>query len=116
MKSYKPVWVAVFVLAVAMFLVLPSISWAADDAAVLYKTKCAACHGAEGMANTPMAKKQNITSFAADKVQKAKIADIEDCILNGGKEKKASHVFAAKGVSKEDAGKLATYVKSLGKK
>ena len=104
------------VVLIALFILSPSLTWAGDDAAILYKTKCAVCHGADGLANTPMGKKQSIPSFASDKVQKSSNADIQDFILNGGKEKKASHAFAGKGITAEDATKLATYIKELGKK
>jgi mono/diheme cytochrome c family protein len=104
------------VVLIALFIFIPAISLAGDDAAILYKTKCAVCHGADGLANTPMGKKQSIPSFASDKVQKSSNADIQDFILNGGKEKKASHAFAGKGITGEDATKLATYIKELGKK
>ncbi len=101
---------------IALFIFIPVLSVAGDDAALLYKTKCAVCHGSDGLANTPMGKKQSIPSFASDKIQKANPADIQDFILNGGKEKKASHAFAGKGISPDDAKKLAAYVKELGKK
>lgn len=104
------------VVLIALFIFIPTISLAGDDAAILYKTKCAVCHGADGLANTPMGKKQSIPSFASDKVQKSSNADIQDFILNGGKEKKASHTFAAKGIAPADAEKLAKYIKELGKK
>lgn len=106
---------AVILTAIAMLILLPSVSWA-DDSATTFKTKCAACHGTDGLSNTPMGKKQNIPSFTSDKVQKSSTAEIEDFILNGGKEKKASHSFASKGISKDDGAKLAAYVKDLGKK
>ena len=104
------------VVLIALFIFLPAVAVAGDDAAILYKTKCAVCHGADGLATTPMGKKQSIPSFASDKVQKSSNADIQDFILNGGKEKKASHTFAGKGITPADATKLATYVKELGKK
>ena len=104
------------VVLIALFIFIPAVSFAGDDAAILYKTKCAVCHGADGLANTPMGKKQSIPSFASDKVQKSSNADIQDFILNGGKEKKASHAFAGKGITTEDGTKLATYIKELGKK
>ena len=104
------------VVLIALFIFVPAVVVAGDDAAILYKTKCAVCHGDDGLANTPMGKKQSIPSFASDKVQKSSDADIQDFILNGGKEKKASHTFAGKGVTSADAAKLATYIKQLGKK
>jgi mono/diheme cytochrome c family protein len=104
------------VVLIALIIFIPTLTWAGDDAASIYKTKCAVCHGADGLANTPMGKKQSIPSFASDKVQKSSDADVQDFILNGGKEKKASHAFSGKGISTEDAKKLATYIKELGKK
>ena len=104
------------VVLIALIIFIPTFTWAGDDAASIYKTKCAVCHGADGLANTPMGKKQSIPSFASDKVQKSSDADVQDFVLNGGKEKKASHAFSGKGISTEDAKKLATYIKELGKK
>jgi mono/diheme cytochrome c family protein len=97
--------------AVVLFLMLPNLSWA-DDAAATYKTKCAVCHGADGKADTAMGKKSNIPSFASPEVKKATDAELEDFIANGGKEKKASHTFANKGV---DAKAMVTYIRTQGK-
>jgi mono/diheme cytochrome c family protein len=36
------------VLFVASLLILPRVSWGAEDGAALYKTKCSVCHGASG--------------------------------------------------------------------
>jgi len=112
MKASMPVLPAV-VVACAMVLILPTTS-AADDASTLFKSKCAVCHGLTGRANTPMATKQNIPAFNSDRVKKQSPREIEDFILNGGKEKKSSHAWAHKGMSKEDGTKLAAYVKQLG--
>lgn len=106
--------IAVLIVALTMLLLLSSLSWASDISAT-FGSKCAACHGADGKANTPMGLKQNIPSFASAKVQKSSQAEIEDFILNGGREKRPSHSFATK-ISKDDAGKLAAFVKELGKK
>lgn len=112
MKTSR-VLVAILLLALTMFLILPSVSWA-EDASAIYKNKCAVCHGTSGGADTPMAKKQNIPAFGSDSVKKQSPAEIEDFILNGGREKKSSHAWSHKGISKEDGTKLAAYVKQLG--
>jgi len=104
------------VVLIALFILSPSLTWAGDDAAILYKTKCAVCHGVDGLATTPMGKKQSIPSFASEKIQKAPNSDLEDFVLNGGKEKKASHSFAGKGLTGDEAKKLAVFVKELGRK
>ncbi len=108
--------VAVILIAIIFFLVFPSPSWAGEDPSAVFQSKCAVCHGADGHAATPLGKKQSIPSFAGDRVQKTPNSDIADFILNGGREKKASHSFAGKGVSQDDAMKLAAYIKGLGKK
>jgi cytochrome c553 len=46
MKITKLV-ILIVMIALALFLVLPNLSWAADDGATIYKTKCAMCHGAD---------------------------------------------------------------------
>lgn len=104
------------VILIAFLLVIPSPTWAGTDPAALFQSKCAVCHGPNGLANTPLGKKQSIPSFASDKVRRASTADLTDFILDGGKDKKASHSFANKGVSQDDALQLATYIKALGKK
>jgi mono/diheme cytochrome c family protein len=105
----KKVILAVLLTAFALFLILPSLSWAQED---LYKAKCAGCHGADGK-GTAAGKKMGAPEFSSAAVQKASDADLADFIENGGPQKKASHAFANKGVNAADAAKLATYVKSL---
>ena len=105
----KKVILAVLLIAVALFLVLPNLSWAQED---VYKAKCAGCHGADGK-GTAAGKKMGAPEFSSAAVQGASDATLADFIDNGGPQKKASHTFASKGVSAAEAAKLATYVKSL---
>jgi cytochrome c len=107
----KKVILAVMITAVALFLILPNLSWAQED---IYKAKCVGCHGADGK-GTAAGQKMGAPAFSSDKVQKASGADLADFIENGGPQKKASHAFATKGVSAADATKLAAYIKALGK-
>ena len=105
----KKVILAVMVIAFALFIALPNLSWAQED---LYKAKGAGCHGADGK-GTPAGKKMGAPEFSSPVVQKASDADLADFIENGGPQKKAMHAFANKGVSPADAAKLAVYVKTL---
>ena len=105
----KNVVLAVILIALALFLVLPSLSWAQED---IYKAKCAACHGADGK-GTAAGTKMGAPVFSSPAVQKMSDAEIADFIENGGPQKKATHAFANKGVSAADAAKLAAYVKIL---
>jgi cytochrome c553 len=110
-EAMKKVILAVFLVAVALFLILPSLSWAQAD---IYKTKCAGCHGVDGKGTTA-GQKMGAPAFSSDQVQKTSDADLADFIENGGPQKKASHAFGNKGISQADAQKLAAYVKTLGK-
>jgi mono/diheme cytochrome c family protein len=100
---------AVLVIAVALFLIIPNLSWAQED---IYKTKCAGCHGVDGKGSAA-GKKMGAPEFSSPKVQKAPDAELADFIENGGPQKKASHAFGNKGVSAPEANKLAAYVKTL---
>ena len=51
MKTTKLVMLVVTI-AVALFMLIPNLSWAADDGATIYKAKCAACHGADATGKT----------------------------------------------------------------
>lgn len=105
----KKVILAVLIIAFALFLTLPSLSWAQED---VYKAKCTACHGADGKGSAA-GKKMGAPEFSSAAVQGASDATLADFIENGGPQKKASHSFANKGVTAAEAGKLAAYVKTL---
>lgn len=111
MKTTKLV-ILIVMIALALFLVLPNLSWAADDAATVYKTKCAACHGAD-LGGKPAAK---IPSLVSDDAKKLSDADLTDAIANGGKDKKASHAFANKGVTPDQIKMVLTYIRETQKK
>jgi len=111
MKTTKLV-ILIVMIATALFLILPNLSWAADDGAGVYKAKCAACHGAD-LAGKPAAK---IPSLVSDDSKKASDADLTDAIANGGKEKKASHAFANKGVTPDQVKMVVTYIRDAQKK
>ncbi len=110
MKMTKLV-LLIMMIAVALFLILPNLSWA-DDAGTLYKSKCAACHGAD-LAGKPAAK---IPSLVSDDAKKASDADLTDMITNGGKDKKAMHAFANKGVTPDQVNMVVSYIREAQKK
>ncbi|OLE12222.1 MAG: hypothetical protein AUG89_08070 [Acidobacteria bacterium 13_1_20CM_4_56_7] len=107
MKTMKLVLVIVAI-AVALFLIVPSLSWAADDGAALYKTKCAACHGAD-LAGKPAAKAPSLVS---DEAKKTSDADLTDAIANGGKAKKPMHAYANKGMSEDQIKMVVSYIRA----
>ncbi len=111
MKITKLV-ILIVMIALALFLVVPNLSWAADDGAALYKAKCAMCHGAD-LAGKPAAK---IPSLVGDDAKKASDADLTDMISNGGKDKKPMHAFSTKGVTPDQIKMLVSYVREAQKK
>lgn len=111
MKTAKLV-ILILMIAVALFLIVPNLSWAADDGAAVYKTKCAACHGAD-LAGKPAAK---IPSLVSDDARKASDADLADMIANGGKDKKSMHAFANKGVTPDQVKMAIAYIREAQKK
>lgn len=111
MKMTKLVLLIV-VIALALFLILPNLSWAAEEGATLYKAKCAACHGAD-LAGKPAAKAPSLVS---DDAKKASDAELTDAIANGGKDKKAMHAFANKGVTPDQVKMVIAYIRDSQKK
>jgi mono/diheme cytochrome c family protein len=111
MKITKLV-ILIVMIAVALFLVLPNLSWAADDGATIYKTKCAACHGAD-LTGKPAAK---IPSLVSETSKKASDAELTDMIANGGKDKKAMHAFSNKGLTADQIKMVIAYVREAQKK
>ena len=104
--------ILIVMIALALFLILPNLSWAADDGATIYKAKCAACHGAD-LAGKPAAK---IPSLVSDDAKKASDDEMTDMIANGGKDKKAMHAFANKGVTPDQVKMVIAYIRDAQKK
>jgi len=104
MKTTKLV-ALVMTLAVALFILIPSLSWA-DDGASLYKAKCAACHGADATGK-PAAK---IPSLVAGDVKAKSDADFAAAITSTAK-----HPAGVKSLSADDAKAIVTYIRTLQK-
>jgi len=84
----------------------------ADDAAALFKTKCAACHGADGKGETGMGKTLKLRDLSSDDVQKQSDAQLTDIIANG-----KNKMPAYKGKITDDQIKqLVGYIRDLAKK
>lgn len=96
----------ILTIAVALFVLIPSLSWAADDGATLYKAKCAACHGADSMGK-PAAK---IPALVGDDLKKASEDEIAKDITE-----KPKHAGIAKSLAPDQVKMLVSYIKSLQK-
>jgi len=79
---------------------LAGISAVAQDAAPLFKTKCAMCHGDQGQGKPPMAPKI------------AGSAKVEAVLTKGG-EAKAPHIKPMSTLTADQVTSLAAYVKTL---
>lgn len=93
-------------------LAMPIASFAADEGADLYKSKCAMCHGPDGAGKTLMGEKLKIPDLRSAEVQKKTDADLKALIAKG---KDKMPAYEAK-LSKEQIDKLVIYIRDLAKK
>jgi mono/diheme cytochrome c family protein len=105
MKTTKLVML-VMTIAVALFILIPNLSWAADDGATIYKAKCAMCHGADA-AGKPAAK---IPSLVSDDLKKASDDDLAKDITE-----KAKHPATVKSLAPDQVKMVVSYIRSLQK-
>ncbi len=95
--------------AVVLGLMVPTVSFAADSAADVFKQKCALCHGENG------AGKGKVPALSSADVQKKSDADFKNAIEKGTKT--ANGVMPAYGtkLSADQVEALVKYVRSLKK-
>jgi mono/diheme cytochrome c family protein len=105
MKTTKLVML-VMTIAVALFILIPNLSWAADDGATIYKAKCAMCHGADA-AGKPAAK---IPSLVSDDTKKASDDELAKDITE-----KAKHPATVKSLPPDQIKMVVSYIRSLQK-
>jgi len=105
MKTTKLVML-VMTIAVALFILIPNLSWA-DDGASVYKAKCAACHGADG-AGKPAAK---IPSLTGDDAKKLSETDLSKAVTE-----KPKHAGIAKSLTPDQVKMIVSYIRDLQKK
>jgi mono/diheme cytochrome c family protein len=82
-----------------------------QDAAALYKSKCAACHGADAKGETPIGKANKVRDLASPDVQKQADEDLTAVIANG-KNKMPGY---AKSLKPEQIKALVAFIRSLKK-
>jgi mono/diheme cytochrome c family protein len=95
----------VAMIAVALFILIPNLSWA-DDGATIYKAKCAACHGADA-SGKPAAK---IPSLVSDEVKKMSDEDISKAVTE-----KPKHAGMTKSLTPDQVKAAVSYIRSLQK-
>jgi mono/diheme cytochrome c family protein len=91
------------VLTVIALLSMSCVAFGAEDGAAIYKSKCAACHGADGAGKVGPAVKGTSMSEA----------QIDELLTKGTAGKKAPHGKGVAGLTEDQAKAVATYVKGL---
>lgn len=109
MKKTTAITLILFVFSLA----LPAM--AAEDGAALFKTKCAACHGKTGAADTPIGKSKNIKDLGSTDIQSQTDAQLTEMIASGGPNKVKGHDYKAKGLTDEQVKALVTFIRTLKK-
>lgn len=97
--------------ALLLLVSVPSLALA-DDAAAVFKSRCAPCHGADGSGNTPMGKKVGAKALGSAEVQKLTDADLQKAVTSG---KGKMPEFGSK-LSSAQIGELVKFVRTLGAK
>jgi mono/diheme cytochrome c family protein len=105
MKTTKLVML-VMTIAVTLFILIPNLSWAADDGATLYKAKCAMCHGPDGAGKPAM----KAPSLISDDAKKLSDADLAKAVAE-----KAKHPAGVKALAADDVKAIVTYIRTLQK-
>jgi cytochrome c553 len=105
MKTTKLV-LLVMTIAVVLFILIPNLSWAADDGAAIYKAKCTMCHGSDA-AGKPAAK---IPSLVSDEAKKKSDDDLAKAVATTVK-----HPPAVKNLADDDVKAVVAYIRSLQK-
>lgn len=77
----------------------------------LYKAKCAMCHGADGVGNTPVGKSMRVNSFKSDADVKATDADLIKVTKDG---KGKMPAYAGK-LTDAQIGDVVAYIRTLQK-
>jgi cytochrome c6 len=95
-----------------LVLILSNLPLAAQDAASLYKSKCAACHGADGKGSA-MGKKLGVLDFGSPDVQKMSDDQLAAIISDGKGKDMPSY---KKSLNPQQTKDLVGYIRSLGKK
>jgi mono/diheme cytochrome c family protein len=104
MKTTK-IAILVLTIAVVLFILIPSLSWAGEDGAAIFKAKCAMCHGPDG------AGKGAAKSLVSDEAKKMSDDDISKVVSTNPK-----HAAVSKALTPDQVKAVVGYVRDLQKK
>src|ERR1700683_1501272 len=103
MKTTKLVML-VMTIAVVLFMLIPNLSWAADDGAATFKAKCATCHGADAAGKPAM----KAPSLISDEAKRKSDEDFAKAI-----HETAKHTPAVKSLPADDVTAVIAYIRPL---
>ena len=103
--------ILIIVVTVLVSLLLPMAAFA-DDAAALYKAKCASCHAADGSGDTAMGKAMKLRDLRSADVQKQTDKELYTLTADG---KGKMPAYKAK-LSEAEINGLVAYMRDLAKK
>jgi cytochrome c6 len=89
-----------------------SVPLLAQDAAAIYKTRCATCHGPDGKGATAIGKSLGVPDFASPDAQKQSDEELA-AIISNGKNKMPAYKKSLKAEQVKD---LVAFIRTLGKK
>lgn len=93
-------------LVAALLLAADVASWAADDGAALYQTKCSKCHGPNGEGKPAM----KAPAFKDTTMDATQVADL---LTKGDAKHRAPHKKGISGLKENQTKAVADYVKTL---
>lgn len=88
-----------------------SLLSAANEGETLYKSKCVACHAADGSGNTPIGKRLQVRDLRLSEVQKLSDAEMSEIITKG---KGKMPAYAS--LKPAQVAQLVAYMRDLAKK
>jgi mono/diheme cytochrome c family protein len=97
-------------------LLLLTVCHAQDEAEVLYKHRCAKCHGPDGAGRTPAGKRTHVPDLRLPRVQKRSDEELFKTIYYGTEHRNYPHVFQAQGITEGEARRLVKYIRGLAAK
>ena len=103
------------VITIALLILALALPVMAEDGAAVFGTKCAACHGKTGAADTSIAKSKGIKDLGSPDVQKLTDAELTTMIADGGAKKTPGHNFKTKGLTDDQIKALVTFIRTLKK-
>ncbi|HWF37692.1 MAG TPA: cytochrome c [Candidatus Acidoferrales bacterium] len=103
----------------AAMMMFSSAAWPQNDAAHIFQTVCAECHGADGSGHTPKGQAGNIPDMRSAEVQKRSDADLAEMIINGKRSSRGLNYSMPSNKGKltdQQVKGLVAYIRGLAKK